>query len=429
MTSPIPRDRALLSGVSNALEEAVFNSGLEPSADLRLRLLEGAASQVGGYALREFDQILTGGLSAEQLSSDSTLCLTRHLSQAVLDGSIPPSLALAATGDWEIDPVARRREGRYFTDSGLALDLAVSVQDRVFRSDSILDPACGAGVLLVAIALQMGTGIDDRAHLVRDVLWGVDRNPHAVRAARAAISSLTCDIDAVAGLSRRLFVKDSLTCGWKWWRSLSEQGFDLVIGNPPWEKLKVTRHEHALSGGHQRHYGDDYCSSAVNETKLLSDRLAVTDYRNLAGSELDFQGKGEFDLYKMFVELGAKLTTESGALAFLVPGGFIRNDGTSELRGWLFKNFDVDISILDNRERYFEIDSRFKFIRLVARRQYSEDRSVRFGIGHHTDDMEGWKATTSHLELKEMQVGFLIPEVKDRLDWELFTRLQRLHCR
>lgn len=429
MTSPTPRDRELLSEVSTALEEAVFNSGMEPSADLRLRLLEGTASRVGGYALREFDQILAGGLSAGQLSADSTLCLTRHLTQAVLDGSIPPSLALAAIGDWEVDPIARRREGRYFTDSGLALDLAVSVKDRVIRPDSILDPACGAGVLLAAAVLQLGVGTEDRAHLVRDVLWGVDRNPHAVRAARAAISSLTCDIGAVAGLSGHLFVKDSLTCGWKWWRSLSEQGFDLVIGNPPWEKLKVTKHEHALNGGHQRHYGDDYCSSAVDETKLLSDRLSVTDYRNLAGSELDFQGKGEFDLYKMFVELGARLTTESGTLAFLVPGGFIRNDGTSELRKWLFKNFDVDISVLDNRERYFEIDSRFKFIQLLASRQCSEDRTVRFGIGHHSDNMEGWKATTSYLELEEMQVGFLVPEVKDRHDWELFTRLQGLHPR
>ena len=42
MASPIPRDRTLLSEVDRTLEEAVVRSGLEPSTDLRLRLLEGA---------------------------------------------------------------------------------------------------------------------------------------------------------------------------------------------------------------------------------------------------------------------------------------------------------------------------------------------------------------------------------------------------
>ena len=427
MTSPIPRDRALLSAVSSALEEAVVRSGLEPSADLRLRLLEGVAARVGGYALKDFDMAVVSAMSRGPLSADSTMCLTGWLFQAILDSPIPPSLALAVIGDSELDPVARRREGRYFTDSGLALNLASSMRDHIVKSGSILDPACGAGVLLVAAALQAESSADSRTHLVRDVLWGVDRDRHAVRAARVAMSSLTSNLDAVAGLCGHLFVQDSLACGREWWGSLSGEGFDLVIGNPPWEKLKVTRHEHALSEGHQRHYGDDYDWSVIDEGKLRSDRRAILDYCKLAGSDLAFQGRGEFDLYKMFVELGAWLTSESGALAFLVPGGFIRNDGASELREWLFRNFDVDISILDNRERYFEIDSRFKFVQLLASRGSSEGRSVRFGMGHPKEILEGWKATTDFSELMKMQTGFAIPEVRDRDDWELFTRLQRSH--
>ena len=427
MASPIPRDRALLSEVSSALEETVVKSGLEPSADLRLRLLEGVAARVGGFALKEFDRAVAGGMSGGSLSAVSTMCLTERLSQAVLDSPIPPSLALAAIGDSELDPVARRREGRYFTDSGLALNLTSSIRDHIVKSRSILDPACGAGVLLVAAALQAESSAGSRTHLVRDLLWGVDRDGYTIRAARVAISSLTSDLDAVAGLCGHLFVKDSLSCGREWWRSLLEGGFDLVVGNPPWEKLKVTRHEHALSGGHQRHYGDDYDWSVIDEGKLQSDRRAILDYGKLVGADLDFQGRGEFDLYKMFVELGAGLTSESGALAFLVPGGFIRNAGASELREWLFRHFDVDLSILDNRERYFEIDSRFKFVQLLARRGSSEGRSVRFGTSHSKGTLKEWKAETNYSELKNMQTGFTIPEVRDRDDWELFTRLQRSH--
>ncbi len=427
MASPIPRDRVLLSNVSRALEEAVVRSGLEASAGLRLRLLEGVSAQVGGYDLKQFDLAVAKSAGKDLLPADTTEDITRWLSQAVLDGPIHPSLALAAIGDSDLDPVARRREGRYFTDSGLALSLTSSVRDEAVRARSILDPACGAGVLLVAAALQAGPSGYDRACLVRNVLWGVDQDRHALRAARLAISSLTDDLDAVAGLCRHLFVRDSLASGREWWSSLSREGFDLVVGNPPWEKLKVTRHEHALSRGHQRHYGDDYGRSVIDEVRLCSDRRAILDYCKLAGADLAFQGKGEFDLYKMFVELGARLTSDSGVLAFLVPGGFIRNDGASELREWLFRNFDVDISILDNRERYFEIDSRFKFVQLLASRGGDEDHSVRFGVGHCKGITGSWKAAASYSELKNIQTGFAIPEVRDRNDWELFTRLRRSH--
>ena len=424
MTSPIPRDRALLSDVSRALEEAVVRSGLEASTGLRLRLLEGVSAKVGGYDLERFDLAVAKSASEDLLPADTTKGMTRWLAQAVQDSPIPSSLALAAIGDSDLDPVARRREGRYFTDSGLAQSLTSSVRDEAVRARSILDPACGAGVLLVAAALQAGSSSYDRAHLVCDVLWGVDQDRQAVRAARLAISSLTDDLDAVVGLCKHLFVRDSLASGRRWWRSLSREGFDLVVGNPPWEKLKVTRHEHALSRGHQRHYGDDYGGSVIDEGKLRSDRRAILDYCKLTGADLAFQGKGEFDLYKMFVELGARLTSESGVLAFLVPGGFIRNDGASELREWLFRNFDVDISILDNRERYFEIDSRFKFVQLLASRGGDEGRSVRFGVGHCNGILKSWKATASYSELENLQTGFAIPEVRDRDDWELFTRLR-----
>lgn len=427
MTSPTPRDRSLLAHVSGALGEAVVLSGLEPSVDLRLRLLEGVAARVGGYTLSGFDLAVASSAHDVSLSADKILRLTGWLSQAVLDSAIPPSLALAAAADSDIDQVDRRRQGRFFTDSGLALDLTSKVSEQAKKARTILDPSCGAGVLLVAAALQAGSSACHRGHLVREVLWGVDRDPQAVRATRLAISSLTDDLNSVAGLHKHLIAKDSLISGRKWWKSVSDRGFDLVVGNPPWEKLKVTRHEHALSEGHQRHYGDDYGRFTVDEKKLHSDRRAILEYCKLAGDDLAYQGKGEFDLYKMFVELGARLTSESGALAFLVPGGLIRNIGAQDLREWLFRNFDVDIAILDNRERYFEIDSRFKFLQLIASRRSGGGGVVRFGV-RETGGLSGkWMVKTDYCELKNMRTGFALPEVRSLDDWELVTRLQKRH--
>ena len=426
MTIPVPRDRELLSEASSALEEAVERSGLEASADVRLRLLEGTAARVGGYSLDQFDLVVADTDSSDSLTSEATMGLTRKLAEAVLDCSIPPPLAIAALGDSDVDPVVRRRQGSYFTDSRLAMSLAFDVRAQTSMAKSILDPSCGAGVLLVAVALQVGSNQDHAAHLIRNVLWGIDRDPRAVRAARASISSLTDDLDAIAGLCRRLIVADSLTVGRKWWRSRSNVGFEVVIGNPPWEKLKVTRHEHALNGGHRRHYGDKYRPSEIDEAALQVDRQAVLDYRVLVTDEMAFQGRGESDLYKLFVELGGRLTSDSGVLAFLVPAGLIRNHGARHLREWLFSTFDIDVQILDNKDRYFGIDSRFKFIRLLAKRNNDGRRLVRF-CNYPANPASPWKAETSFSGLKKMQPNLEIPEVRDRADWELFTRLRRLH--
>ena len=427
MTIPISRDRIMLSDAAEALEEAVKESGSEATPDVRLRLLEGVAAEVGRYDLELFDRAMAGSYKHNVLSAESTTKLVAHLVQAVMDSPISPSLALAVLGDSELGQIERRRKGRYFTDSRLALNLTGCIRERAKKAANILDPACGAGALLVAAALQVGSNTDRRTYLVRRVLWGVDRDPRAVRAARAAISSLTCDIGAIAALRKHLFVADSLTVGQKWWRSQASSGFDLVVGNPPWEKLKISKHEFLLSKGLQRHYGQDYNGQEFDEEVLKRERLAAIEYRDLALSELTYQGKGEADLYKLFIELGAKLVSKSGALAFLAPAGLIRNNGTRELREWMFQNFDVDILILDNRERYFEIDSRFKFLQLLAIRRKGRKRSIQFGSAPFEKEHSRWKAKTSLAELRRMQPGLTIPEVRTHSDWELFSRIRRAH--
>ncbi|MCY4091472.1 MAG: N-6 DNA methylase [Caldilineaceae bacterium] len=427
MTTPIPRDQAILSQSSSELEEAVTRSGLEESPDLRIRLLEGASAKIGGFDLHEFDLAIGGIERHIQLPAAVATSLASKLAAAAKDCPIPASLAIAALGDTNVDFVARRRQGRYFTDSRLALSLASSIREQVLNATSILDPSCGAGTLLIAATLQLGTSAECKAHAIRHLLWGVDRDFLAVRAARTAIASLTDDLEAVANLSRRLLVADSLTSERAWWNKHSIGGFDLVIGNPPWERLRVTRHEHVLGTGHHRHYGDAFHHSQIDEKALLSDRKLTSTYRARISSELTLQGEGESALHRMFLELSARLTSESGALAILIPAGFIKNFGARQLREWLFRNFDVDILILDNRERYFAIDSRFKFIKLLAKRNGKKGGTVHFGTECFGSNSEKAKVKTDFGELKRIQTDLSLPEVRDLFDWKLFTRLRQMY--
>ena len=427
MSFPIPRDHVFLAEASSALNEAATRSGIQPTADLRIRLLEGAAARVGGFNLSMYDQVVKQSGTFVTLPPETTIGFTDKLAQALKDGPINPSLSLAALGDYQMDPLVRRRRGCYFTDTRLALDLANNVKEKVIVAKSILDPACGAGVLLVATAIQEGTDQNLLRRMVGSVLWGVDCDQNAVRVAKAAISSLTCDLRAVKGLCRRLFVADSLIEGQKWWRSKSNVGFDLVLGNPPWEKLKTTKHEYVLRSGVHRYYGDDYSGLDVSEQSLQSDKVSTIGYRDSAEMELVHQGSGEADLYKMFIELSANLVSDAGSIALIVPAGFIRNKGALELRNWLFHYFDTDILILDNRRHYFSIDSRFKFLQLFATRIGKGNRKIRFGSACFGEGADKWKAETSLLELKKIQPDLELPEVRGNADWKLFVKMRRSH--
>ncbi len=74
------------------------------------------------------------------------------------------------------------------------------------------------------------------------------------------------------------------------------------------------------------------------------------------------QGSGDLNLYKMFLEQAHALLRQDGRLGLIVPSGLYSDNGTGALRRlfvdhcrweWLFG--------FENREKVFDIDSRFKF--------------------------------------------------------------------
>src|SRR5690606_25413272 len=75
-----------------------------------------------------------------------------------------------------------------------------------------------------------------------------------------------------------------------------------------------------------------------------------------------YRGEGKDYTYKLFLEQGYNLLRDGGRLGFIVPSGLYSDHGTGDLRElfidhcrweWLFG--------FENRDKVFDIDSRFKF--------------------------------------------------------------------
>lgn len=409
-------EQRLLAATQELLDEAATEllPGTGPT-EARLTILEAAASVVGGWQLDEFWAAMGRDLSA--LRADPSPWADKILA-SIAATPIPTALALSALSREVLPSSKQRKTGAYYTDWRLAEMLAASSVPNVRADGPWVDTACGSGVLLAAAAMQFPPG-PRRDAVIRDRLAGADLSSNALRGALLSVASLTGDLSAVQGFAGRLLLQDSLRSRDSW-QTLAPGGAALVIGNPPWEKLKVSRHELAKSNGASRAYGQSY----ANEVDLTQDRSRLLSYIDQVAAGTRLQGRGEHDLYKLFLELGMGIAAESGVLALLLPAGLIRSQGTEGLRRELNAVArDLSISVIENRASHFAIDTRFKFLSVVATIGTGRRQPISLKVADRTGTLPDTAVTVSRAELAEVRRDFSIPEVRTYQEWNLYTRL------
>lgn len=386
-------------------------------SDARLTLLEAAAAKVGGWDLEEFWDLFGQCWPGVQ---DDPLPWADKVLSSIADTPIPIPLALSALSRELICTAQQRKSGAYYTDWRLAEELAGQSVPTI-RTDGLwIDPACGSGVLLTAAAMTLPPGAT-RDQVIRDKLTGADLSARALRGTLLSVASLTSDLFAVSGFADRLLQHDSLASR-NTWAELAPNGAALIIGNPPWEKLKVSRHEIATGLGHVRHYGQGY----EDEVDLTKPRAELLSYIEQIATGTRLQGKGEHDLYKLFLELGLVLAADDGVLALIVPAGLIRSQGTEILRNELDgASRELSISVIENRARHFAIDSRFKFVSLVARVGAGKQGPINLKVADRSGTLPAEPVRISRAELRAARKDMSIPEVKSSEEWNLFARLAK----
>ena len=394
--------------------------------ELRLQLLEAAASRFGGFDLEAFlDRFsLKPVKRVGQLIDDA-----RAIVQSIDDCGIHPALALSALARETLDEPERRTSGAYHTDFRLALHLARCAEHRLKPDIKVIDPACGAGILLAAVsAVACRSDRILASEWIRNCVYAADLSPLALRGSLIALSTFSDDLDALASMRAKWQVQDSLLVTDDEWTTLAPDGFDLVVANPPWEKIKLSRHEYSKANGESRHYGASYREESLTgyetakSTKAKLASQLVRRYPALAS--------GEPDLYVAFTELSLKLTRPGGSGSLIVPAGLIRSLNTRHLRTELLAKSEVlEFTIMENRARHFAIDTRFKFLLVNYVKAAQPAQSCKkIGVVHATasdDAMHASKAVNLPLAtLAKLRADLTFPEVRSTCEWKLFKKMQ-----
>lgn len=423
MGAPRPLEETLLSPAEEILSSGV--SHLEPESldEARLQILEAAASHIGGFDLLSYRNIF----SVSQPLLTDTKIISKCLVSKLRSLPIHPSLALSSLAQPSLSANERRSSGVYYTDFRLAEYLTRSLRPVAgARVPVVVDPSSGTGILLVASVLKLaGDDRRKRAALLERSICAADQSSRALRGAALALASLTDSTSAIESLGGHLRQDDSLRAGANLWLDVAPGGFDVCIGNPPWEKLKISRHEFLSAQGTKRHYGAAYDVDGSVEQLAHSKRVLATYTSQLAESYA-LQGSGEHDLYKLFLELGVRLTRPGGHVLLLVPAGLIRSLGTQRLRAFLMDSCsDLRFTILENRARFFSIDTRFKFLALDARLANGHrPKSIELIAAQGNDERVTLRSSVklARSALVRSRSDLSVPEVRSSAEWKIFQK-------
>lgn len=158
-------------------------------------------------------------------------------------------------------------------------------------------------------------------------------------------------------------------------------GFDFVISNPPWDKVKPYREEYFSDLIEGYAYMETKDAKAASEA-LMADRPEIAEgwkryEENFTKQNRFYQDsyewqvvkdkdgkalKGDNNLYKVFIEKIYTILRDKGICGLVVPDNLNIDAGCTGLRRLLLDKVSVrEMIMFENRKRLFDIHGQYKF--------------------------------------------------------------------
>ncbi|MFW6153806.1 MAG: Eco57I restriction-modification methylase domain-containing protein [Planctomycetota bacterium] len=339
-------------------------------------------------SVTELEHIREGGLLTRDYSIPDVFTMPKSPQRKLFGIYYTPVEFTSAIVEYTIDEVVRERfasvqAGHGLSDADLLGD-GQTVAYRAYWADcfdalrnlKVCDPACGSGAFLikaydalfhhyslVITELEQlgGTATTDLFDAVPEMilsynLYGVDLQPEAVEIAQLSLWLRTARKGrTLADLSANIVCGNSLTDdpeihphALNWRETFPEVfdegsgGFDCVIGNPPWERLKLQEREFfalsapeiasAVSAADRR----KRIAALETENPQLYARYqgAIGQANRMLAYTRDsgrypLTGKGDINTYMLFAELARAIVAPTGRVGLLVPSGIATDKTTS----------------------------------------------------------------------------------------------------
>jgi len=333
---------------------------------------------------------------------------------------------------------------------------------------NLVDPACGTGSMLLAalnvlspILAKVKTGtanppedeiVAARGEIVRHCLYGVDANQLSRDVTLAVLwtegkfridesgvsASKFVTGDSLLGPVRQNRITDTANEAKPNGNTYRQQlrpvnwgeefdtvftksgGFDVVVTNPPWERLKVQTREFfagrnpelatvATTADREVRLENDKEAREALEYAKESARQFADDVRS--SPDYEYTNSGGLNLYSLFCERSLQIIAKDGFCGLLVPTGIATDYYTREFFEHLVSSGKLEsFHDFENRKKHFsDIDGRTRFA-LVTLDNSGGDTSADFVFFAH--DPEDLRDASRHVVLDIEDISSLNPNTK-----------------
>lgn len=325
------------------------------------------------------------------------------------------------------------------------------------RSIKLCDPACGSGAFLIAAyeafeeeyvrvadhrREREGITAEGLIDAIPDLiltenLYGVDLSEQSVEITQLALWIRSARRGkTLSDLSRNVIHGNSLAHAdlpnsFDWRAKFpavfdrEAGGFDCIVGNPPWERLKLQEREFfadnapeiagAVSAARRRtliaalEQGNPELFAEYTEARRAADE--ALEYARRSG-QYPLTGQGDINTYMLFAELARTLVAPKGRVGLLVPSGIATDNTTKEFFASLVNSGRlIGLYDFENRKKIFpDVDGRFKFCVLLFGGSNIKVENADFVFfAHRMDDLRDKKR---HISLSAKDLALLNPNTR-----------------
>ena len=198
-------------------------------------------------------------------------------------------------------------------------------------------------------------------------------------------------------------------------------GFDVVLGNPPWERVKLQEQEFFA----KREPSIAKARNAAERKKLIAGLPATnpalwldwTRASRIAQGQSHFArqsgryplcGKGDINTYALFAEHNWKVLAPDGCAGFIAPSGIVTDDTTKAyFQALLDHSVLSSVSHFENESLVFKgLDHRYRFVLMTIKASHEAD--LAFYARRATDLDEQWR----HFALTPADFAALNPNTR-----------------